>query len=94
MKANAAKGHRFAGAQRYAHRLQGLDSVRHQPLAAGLIDRRPGIIGHSDTIAPLRGQNGGCEAGGAAADDKNIGRMHERVHSVFRPGPESPIWKG
>src|SRR5579859_5953873 len=63
---NAAKRIRNALGNGDAELTQGLDSIRHEPFAAGLVDRRDRAIryDHAQTVAARRD---GCRQTGRAA---------------------------
>src|SRR5208283_715984 len=80
-KTNAAKGIRFTFGNRDAELVQRLESVRHQSLAAGLVDRRNGAIRHHYAQTVTTSRDGRCQTGRSAADYKYIPRLGEtRLH--------------
>ncbi len=58
--------------------------IGHQPLAAGLVDRRPRALDHPRRQAGEPRPDGGGEAGRTTADHQQVGRR--RGH-VSRSGP-------
>ena len=56
-KADAAKGHRLSGIERYAQVFERGDGVGHQPFAAGLINGRLGGIRNDDVETLLTERN-------------------------------------
>jgi hypothetical protein len=53
----------------------------HDPLAAGFIDRRSGMIGQCDGESALPGRNGPSQAGGSSTNDEYLG-IHARLRSL------------
>ncbi len=94
--ADAAEGPARPGRKRDADLGEGAHAVRHQALAARLVDRRPGALHHPHgEPAPAAGDGRG-QPRRAAADDQNIG-LGRAAHSVAAPergsrDPERVAW--
>jgi len=80
---NAAERIRFGFGNRDAEIVQSFYSVRHQSLAAGLVDRRRCAIRqhHAQTVTARR--DGRRQAGRSAADYEYIPRIRETAHDKF-----------
>jgi len=61
--------------ERDAKRARGGNAIRHDALAAGLVDGRLRTIGHGDVEAAVARGDGRGQAGRAAADDEDIGGL-------------------
>ena len=73
-EANSAKRVALRGAQIETERTRGGQAIGHDAFAAGLIDGRHGTIGERDIQAAAARGESGSQAGGAAANDEEIGR--------------------
>jgi len=74
-KADAAKGPRAGLVERDAKRARGGNAIRHDALAAGLVDGRLRTIGHGDVEAAVARGDGRGQPRRAAADDEDIGGL-------------------
>ena len=73
LEAYAAEGTAFGLVQHYAKLRKRLTRVRHQPLAAGLVDRGCASLDHGAGDPTLAKGDGGGKPGGTAPDDQDFG---------------------
>src|SRR5208337_1170460 len=88
---NAAKWIRFALGNRDAELAQGLHSVRHQSLAAGLVDRRNRAIRHHHAQTVTARCDSCRQPGRSAADYEYIPRIRKTFHHDSLIGQISPF---
>jgi hypothetical protein len=86
LEANAAEGMAFGLVQHYAKPRKRLTRVRHQSLAAGLVDRGCAGLDHGAIDPTLAKGDGGGKPGGAPSDDQGIGGRGRREKRIGRFG--------
>ena len=90
-ESNAAKRQAVAAAKPDAQPPQSGDAIRHQSLAAGLVDRENASIDHADVESAAAGGDRRGEASGATADNDDIrfrgGHHRNKTISEQKPGP-------
>src|ERR1700730_3202715 len=82
-KTNTAEWIRFAFGNRDAEVVQSLDSVRHQSLAARLVDRWNRAIGQDYAQTTGARRNSRCQPARSAADYEYVHRIWKTTHHKF-----------